>query len=145
MQKFGDEVFFVFQPSHRRGCSNLSFLKRSSPGIRVSIQGIKSLCEDWVIFPRLGTGDTDRWWTNLCLCATCQCPWCPITEKQRDPSQSDLTPWILTLPGIKICPTIWTIGSKSMSWNYHFATGTLCIFCHFEYNHNFLWVGWFWK
>ena len=28
---------------------------------RVSIQGVKSLWGDCVIFPRLGTGDTDRW------------------------------------------------------------------------------------
>ena len=82
MQKFGDEVFFVFQPSHRRGCSNLSFLKRSSPGIRVSIQGVKSLWGDCFIFPRLGTGDTDRWCISKGLFATCQCPWYPISEKR---------------------------------------------------------------
>ena len=40
---------------------------------------------DCVIFPRLGTGDTDRWQVNLCLCATCQCLWCPISEEQYDP------------------------------------------------------------
>jgi hypothetical protein len=33
---------------------------------------------DWA--PR----DTDRWYINLPLCATCQCPWCPISEKRRD-------------------------------------------------------------
>ena len=53
--------------------------------IRVSIQGVKSLCGDRVIFPRLGTKDTDRWHMNLCLRATCQCPWCLISEKQYDP------------------------------------------------------------
>ena len=30
------------------------------------------------LFLRLGTRDTDRWQKNLCLCATCQCPWYPI-------------------------------------------------------------------
>ena len=49
---------------------------------RVSIQGVKSLWGDCVDFPRLGTGDTDRWRINLLLCVTCQCPWCPISEKR---------------------------------------------------------------
>ena len=52
---------------------------------RVSIQGVKSLLGDRIVFPRLGTGDTDRWRINLCLCATCQCPQCPISEKRHDP------------------------------------------------------------
>ena len=30
-------------------------------GLAVSIQGVKSLWGDRVVFPRLGTGDTDRW------------------------------------------------------------------------------------
>ena len=32
---------------------------------RVSIQGVKSLWGDGVVFPRLGAGDTDRWQINL--------------------------------------------------------------------------------
>ena len=28
---------------------------------------------------------TDRWRINLCLCATCQFPRCPISEKRCDP------------------------------------------------------------
>ena len=63
---------------------------------RVSIQGVKSIWGDCVVFLRLGTRDANRWHINLCLCATCQCPQCPISEKRGDP-QSDLTPWILTL------------------------------------------------
>ena len=31
---------------------------------RVSIQGVKSLLGDHVVFPRLGTEDTDRWRIN---------------------------------------------------------------------------------
>ena len=48
------------------------------PRFRVSIQGVISLWGDCVVFPRFGT------W-NLCLCTTCQCPRCPISEKRRDP------------------------------------------------------------
>ena len=45
---------------------------------RFSIQGVKSI---WgIIFPRLGTRDTDKG-----LYATSQCLWCPILEKQRNP------------------------------------------------------------
>ena len=33
--------------------------------IRVSIQGVKLLLGDRLIFPRLGPGDTDRWQINL--------------------------------------------------------------------------------
>ena len=40
---------------------------------------------DRVVFPRLGTRYTDRWQINKGLCATCQCPRCPISKKQRDP------------------------------------------------------------
>ena len=40
---------------------------------------------DHVIFPRSGTGDTYRCRINICFCATCQCPWCPILEKQHNP------------------------------------------------------------
>ena len=59
-------------------------------GGRVSIQGVKSLWGDRVVFPRLGTGNTDRWQINLCLCATCQtdsvqCSRCPISEKRCNP------------------------------------------------------------
>ena len=43
---------------------------------RVSIQGVKSLWGDGVVFLRLGTGDTDRWQITLCICTTCQCPRC---------------------------------------------------------------------
>ena len=43
----------------------------SNPVIRVSIQGVKSLWGDCVVFPRLGTGDTDRWRINKGLFATC--------------------------------------------------------------------------
>ena len=39
-------------------------------GLGISIQGVKSLGGDRVVFPRLGTGDTDKWQINLCLCAT---------------------------------------------------------------------------
>ena len=68
--------------------------------IRVSIQGVKlnhfggitSFFWDWAP----GTLTTDRWRINLCLCATWQSPWCPISENDTIP-QSDLTPWILTL------------------------------------------------
>ena len=56
-----------------------------SNGGRVSIQGVKSLWGDHVVFPRLVTGDTDRWRINKGLCATCQGPWCPILKKQSDP------------------------------------------------------------
>ena len=70
--------------------------KSSCPRHRVSIKGVKSLWGDYNVFPRLGTGDTDRWRINFCL--THQCPRCPISEKRRDPPQSDLTSWILTLP-----------------------------------------------
>ena len=54
------------------------------PG-RVSIQGVKSLWGDRFVFPRLGTGDTDRGRINKGLFTTCQSPWCPISEKRRDP------------------------------------------------------------
>ena len=66
---------------------------------KVSVQGFKSLWGNRVVFPRLGTGDTDRWQINLCLYATCQCPRHPISEKQGDCPKvnSDLTPWTLTL------------------------------------------------
>ena len=49
---------------------------------KVSVQGVKSLWGDCSVFPRLGTRDTDRWRIILPLCATCQCPWCPILEKR---------------------------------------------------------------
>ena len=52
---------------------------------RFSIQGVKSLGGDCIVFPILGTGDTDRWRINLCLCVTCQNPRCPISEKRRNP------------------------------------------------------------
>ena len=32
-------------------------------------------------FSSSGSGDTDRWHINEGLCATCQCPRCPISEK----------------------------------------------------------------
>ena len=38
-----------------------------------------------LFFFRLGNRDTDRWRKNKGLCATCQCPRCPISEKQRGP------------------------------------------------------------
>ena len=47
----------------------------------VSIQAVKSLWGDRVVFPRLGIGNTDRWRINLCLCDTCQCPRCQMSEK----------------------------------------------------------------
>ena len=50
-----------------------------------SIQGVKSLWGDRIVFPRLGTGDTDRWHINKGLFATCQCPRCPISEKRCNP------------------------------------------------------------
>lgn len=43
--------------------------------------GVKSLWVNCSIFLVLGTKDTDRWQINLRLCATCQCPCCPIPEK----------------------------------------------------------------
>ena len=51
---------------------------------RVSIQGVKSLGGDRVVFPRLGTRDTDRWHLIKALFSTCQCPWCPTSEKRSD-------------------------------------------------------------
>ena len=56
---------------------------RGCPG-RVSIQGVKLLWGDPVVFPRLGTWDTDRWRINECLFVTCQCPWRPISEKRHN-------------------------------------------------------------
>ena len=53
-------------------------------GLAVSIQGVKSLWGDRVVFPRLGTGDTDGWRINKDLFATCQCPPFPISEKRCD-------------------------------------------------------------
>ena len=50
---------------------------------RYSIQGVKSLWGNRVYFLRLGTRATDRWQINICLCATCQCPRCPILEKTK--------------------------------------------------------------
>ena len=47
--------------------------KIANVSVRVSIQGVKSLWGDHIVFPRLGAGDTDRWPINLCLCTTCQC------------------------------------------------------------------------
>ena len=47
-----------------------------------------------LVSPILGTGDTDRWHINLCLCTTCQCLRCPISEKPTRSPQSDLTHWI---------------------------------------------------
>ena len=41
---------------------------------RVSVQGVKSLWGNCVVFRRLGTGDTDRWHINLF-----------ISEKRLDP------------------------------------------------------------
>ena len=52
---------------------------------KVSVQGAKSLWGVCSVFPRLGTGDTDRRCINKGLFATCQCPWCPTSEKRRDP------------------------------------------------------------
>ena len=43
---------------------------RGCPGT-VSIQGVKSLWGDRVVFPRLGTGVTDRWHISKGLFATC--------------------------------------------------------------------------
>ena len=60
---------------------------------RVSIQGVKSLWGDRIVFPRLGTRDTDRWHINLSVS-----------------SQTDLTPWILTLK-IGICVKEFMTGS----------------------------------
>ena len=51
----------------------------------ISIQGVKSLWGDRIIFPRLGTGDTDRWRVNKGLFATCECLQCPILEKRDNP------------------------------------------------------------
>ena len=53
--------------------------------LRVSIQEVKSLCGDCVVFPGLGTRDIDRWSINRGLFATCQCSRCPNFEKRRDP------------------------------------------------------------
>ena len=77
LQLYFDQSYEIKLPSQ-------AFLvRRSSP--RVSIQGVKSLWGDRIVFPRLGTGDTDRWQINLCLCATCQCTGCPISEQWRNP------------------------------------------------------------
>ena len=53
--------------------------------LMVSIQGVKSPWGDRVVYPRLGTGDTDRWRINKGLYATCHCPRCPISEKRCGP------------------------------------------------------------
>ena len=45
------------------------------------VQGVKSLWGNCSVFPRLGTGETDRWHING-FCATCQCTRCPISEKR---------------------------------------------------------------
>ena len=53
--------------------------------LMVSIQGLKSHWRGCVVFPRLGTWDTDRWRINKGLFTTCQCPQCPILEKGCNP------------------------------------------------------------
>ena len=61
---------------------------------RVSIQGVKALWGNRVVFPRLGTGDTDRWLIhNLSLSPL------PNLGKTTQSPQSHLTLWILTLFG----------------------------------------------
>ena len=52
---------------------------------KVSVQGAKSLWGVCSVFPRLGTRDTDRWHIKEGLCTTCQCPWCPISERCNHP------------------------------------------------------------
>jgi hypothetical protein len=49
---------------------------------KVSVHGVKSLWGDCRVFPRLGAEESDRCHINLPLCTTCQCPWCPISEKR---------------------------------------------------------------
>ena len=61
---------------------------------RVSIQGVKSLYGDCIVFPRLGTGDTDRWRINKGRLSVYPVP--NLRKMMRSP-HSDLTPWILTL------------------------------------------------
>ena len=76
-------------------CSRHSIYIRTV--IELASKELNHFWGDRVVFPKLGTGDTDRWHTNKGLFVTCKCPWSPISKEQRDPRKSDLTPWILTL------------------------------------------------
>ena len=49
-------------------------LRYHSSKMRVSIQGVKSFWGDRVVFPRLETGDTDRWRINLSAEKQCNPP-----------------------------------------------------------------------
>ena len=57
----------------------------ASRSTRVDIQGVKSLWRDHILFPRLGTGDTDRWRINKGLFPSCQCHQCPTLENHVIP------------------------------------------------------------
>ena len=77
---FFKKIWSGFFPSCCLALQNAYFLELNS------IQGVKSLWRDRVVFLRLGTtGDTDRWRMDKDLFATCQCPQCPTSEKRRDP------------------------------------------------------------
>ena len=43
---------------------NRTMICHFSVEVKVSIQGVKSLWGDCVVFPRLGTAETDRWHIN---------------------------------------------------------------------------------
>ena len=63
---------------------------------RVSIQGVKSLWGDRVVFPRLRTGDTNRWGINKIYLPPVSVPGAQSRKNDAIP-QSDLTPRKLTL------------------------------------------------
>ena len=46
---------------HRRNKTGTAFAMRIIGVHKVSFQGVKSLLGDRVVFPRLGTENTDRW------------------------------------------------------------------------------------
>ena len=62
-------------------------------------------------FLRLGIRDSDRWRIKKVLFTTCQCPWCPISEK------SDLTPWILILSELKTCSCLFVRYFCTLFWD----------------------------
>ena len=66
--------------------------------IRVSIQGVKSLWGDCIVFPRLGTGDTERANKPLFM-HYLSVSLVPNLGKMTRSPKSDSTPWILTLKG----------------------------------------------
>ena len=55
------------------------------PTGRVSIQGVKSLWGDYVVFPRLGTKDTNRWGINKVY-------WPPVSVPGAQSRKNDAIP-----------------------------------------------------